>query len=80
MEFGDKNLKIGKQPSSAFIILKFQTDEDAKLIASHCISIRSISKYLYSADDFPSILEFCKDYQHSINEGTFGIRNSPTQP
>ena len=74
VEFDKDSLKLGKQPPSAFIILKFHSDEDAILIASHCISIRTISKYLYSADDFPSIVEFCKGFEHHINDGTFAVR------
>ena len=74
MEFAEKSLKIGKQPPSAFIKIRFQNDEDAKLVASHCISIRSISKYICEGDDFSSIVDFCKTYEHQINEGTFGIK------
>ena len=73
IELGEK-LQIGKDPETFFVKLKFPTDEDAALVASHCISIRSISRYWFSAKKFSDILEFCEKHEHNINDGTFAIR------
>lgn len=70
----EDSLKIGVTPNSAFLNFKFATDEDAKLVASKSIVVKSISKHIFTASNWEEILEFANKYEHSYNNGSFAIR------
>lgn len=74
MKIEDETLKIGVPPPSMFVVLLFNTDEDAKLFASKSIVTKAVSKLFYDAPDFDSILNFAEKFEHSLNDGSFAIK------
>ncbi|EAY03249.1 MGC78809 protein, putative [Trichomonas vaginalis G3] len=74
MKLEDPTLKIGVPPPSFFIVLLFNTDEDAKLFASKSIVTKACARLYCDGPDFAPILSFAEKFEHQIGDETYSIK------